>query len=285
MRPRQRPPPAGSARSTARCRRASTGRCARGRRWRSGNTGWSCGCTSTLPATCARCGCWTPPATRHDVAIVETALNRSMWACRPPIRRGPSCCWSTPCTATHGRRCRRVPPGVRTAGGLSHERFHPRHPARSPLALRYEDLKRRPDVAARVVRAWPATRCTIPGSIWKTAARKAWPGQEPGRLPDADGDQPRAGPAPARPPLYERRRGGHADASKSPIPPRGRRRPWPPATRLEALARLIDSMPPRRRAIFLAVRVEERSNQEVAVASACPTAAGRPWNWWGSAPA
>ncbi|MNL42716.1 extracytoplasmic-function sigma-70 factor [compost metagenome] len=34
---------------------------------------------------------------------------------------------------------------------------------------------------------------------------------------------------------------------------------------VEALARLIDSMPPRRRAIFLAVRVEERSNQEVAV--------------------
>ncbi|MGH8783725.1 MAG: RNA polymerase sigma factor [Cupriavidus necator] len=34
---------------------------------------------------------------------------------------------------------------------------------------------------------------------------------------------------------------------------------------VEALASLIDRMPPRRRAIFLAVRVEELSNQEAAV--------------------
>lgn len=34
---------------------------------------------------------------------------------------------------------------------------------------------------------------------------------------------------------------------------------------VEMLARLIDTMPPRRRAIFLAVRVEEMSNQEAAV--------------------
>lgn len=34
---------------------------------------------------------------------------------------------------------------------------------------------------------------------------------------------------------------------------------------MEALASLIDKMPPRRRAIFLAVRVEEMSNQEAAV--------------------
>ncbi len=34
---------------------------------------------------------------------------------------------------------------------------------------------------------------------------------------------------------------------------------------VEAVARLIESMPPRRRAIFLAVRVDELSNQEAAV--------------------
>ncbi len=33
---------------------------------------------------------------------------------------------------------------------------------------------------------------------------------------------------------------------------------------IEALSRLIDTMPPRRRAIFLAVRVEEMSNQQAA---------------------
>ncbi|PLP98492.1 RNA polymerase sigma factor [Cupriavidus pauculus] len=34
---------------------------------------------------------------------------------------------------------------------------------------------------------------------------------------------------------------------------------------VEALSKLIDTMPPRRRAIFLAVRVDELSNQEAAV--------------------
>lgn len=34
---------------------------------------------------------------------------------------------------------------------------------------------------------------------------------------------------------------------------------------MEALAKVIDKMPPRRRAIFLAVRVDELSNQEAAV--------------------
>ncbi len=232
MPPRQTPPPAGSARSTAARVQARIyrARCARGRLLAFGGIpAGAAGACRCLRPRALRCGCWTPPATRHAMRPSLKPSNRSMGLSPTDPSRPLRAAGPPRALRRAGGAGRRVLPGVRTAGGPSDERFHPRHPARPPRpALRRPQAP--PDVAARLFRTRQRRAARYLGPPGRPQRGKR-PGQEPGRLPDADGDQPRAGPPPARPPLYERGRGGHADARHRRVPRRGRRRPWPPATR------------------------------------------------------